>query len=176
MSPESGGRSILEGLEERIGLVLTAIPDTKMTMQVAVGFAVVVALLLWLGLDRWEWVKGIVFSRGVWLLFSYGVFMTATGGMVYCLIRGPPPYGVYQQKVQLFSMRDSSDQFIVEGLVMGCIQLCAGLSFVSLYWFGGRKRNGVVQWLGTCFSSLCFPLPFLPLSLPPSSVGSLPFV
>ena len=163
LSLEGGGDAILEELEERIGLVLTSIPDTETTVQVAVGFALGLALLLYLVLDRWEWAKSVVFSRRVWLAFSYLVFMTATGGMIYCLIRTPPPYGVYLQKVQLFMNRDSSDQFVAEGLVMGCIQLCSGLSFVSMYWFASQKRNGVVQWLGTYLPSFPSSLPLFPL-------------
>ncbi|GAB5033214.1 cbl-interacting serine threonine-protein kinase 9 [Nannochloropsis oceanica] len=148
LSLEGGGSALLEELEERIGLVLTPIPDIETTIDVAVFFALGLALLLYLVLDQWEWTKSVVFSRGIWLALSYLVFMTATGGMIYCLIRTPPPYGVYLQKVQLFMNRDSSDQFVAEGLVMGSIQLCAGLSFVGMYWFASQKRNGIAQWLG----------------------------
>ena len=164
LSPDDEGlAAFLEELEDRLGLTIPPVPDTTFTIQVAVAAALVLAVAVYLLLDQWTWVKGLPYRRGLWLTFSYCVFGTATGGMVYCVIREPPPFGVYQKKLHLFAMRQSSDQFVAEGLVMGGIQLFAGLSFVATYAFASKTRNRLVQFVGTscfAFSTTSLPLSF----------------
>ncbi len=70
-------------------------------------------------LDQWEWTAALPYNRWLWLSGSYLIFTTAVGGMVYCVIRSPPPFGMQQQRLHLFAMHTSQDQFVAEGLIMG---------------------------------------------------------
>lgn len=61
------------------------------------------------------------YNRWIWLTGSYIIFTSGVGGMVYCIIRGPPPFGMSQQtkKLSLFALHSSQEQFVTEGLIMG---------------------------------------------------------
>jgi hypothetical protein len=150
LHPDDGGEVFLEELEERLGLVIEPIPDVNFTMNVAVCVCALVALAVYLVLDQWAFVSGLLWRRGVWLTFTYLVYGSGVGGMVYCVIRTPPPFGVSQRQVQLFAMRSGSEQFVLEGVVMGVINLMVGLSFVGVYLMACQRKNRVVQFVGTC--------------------------
>lgn len=117
--------------------------------------------------------------------------------MVYCIIRGPPPFGMQQGRLSLFALHTSQDQFVAEGLIMGvrwrclelrlrlllplwggvyvclcekgwtvsvvptylpaipipiynaqAINLMAGLSLVSAYYFASKAHYRLVQFVG----------------------------
>jgi len=154
LSVTSGGTAIAEELEDRIGLTLKRVPDVRATVKGAVLFAVLAAVAVYFLMDQWSWTKTLPFRRPLWLCFSYLVFAIATGGMIYCIIRRPPPFGITQQKVKLISTRDTSDMFVFEGLLMGFLQLAAGLAFVLTYFFASRRRQTLLQWIGeNCVAS-----------------------
>ncbi|EWM24709.1 Oligosaccharyl transferase complex, subunit OST3/OST6 [Nannochloropsis gaditana] len=148
LSVTSGGTAIAEELEDRIGLTLKRVPNVRATVKGAVLFAVLAAVAAYFLMDQWSWTKTLPFRRPLWLCFSYLVFAIATGGMIYCIIRRPPPFGITQQKVKLISTRDTSDMFVFEGLLMGFLQLAAGLAFVLTYFFASRRRQTLLQWIG----------------------------
>lgn len=72
-------------------------------------------------LDHWEWTMALPYNRWIWLTGSYIIFTSGVGGMVYCIIRGPPPFGMSQHtnKLSLFALHSSQEQFVAEGLIMG---------------------------------------------------------
>lgn len=70
-------------------------------------------------LDRWAFLASIPSNCWLWLAGSYLVFTTAVGGMVYCVIRAPPPFMVEKSYINLFEMNTSQEQYIAEGLIMG---------------------------------------------------------
>jgi hypothetical protein len=53
---------------------------------------------------HWDAVVGLPRNRYVWMLVSFGVYAFGVGGMVFCLIRNPAPFGYGQQGPHLFSM------------------------------------------------------------------------
>lgn len=70
-------------------------------------------------LDRWAFLASIPYNRTMWLAGSYLIFTSAVGGMVYCVIRAPLPFGLRQDEISLFAMQNSQEQFVAEGVIMG---------------------------------------------------------
>jgi oligosaccharyltransferase complex subunit gamma len=120
-------------VRERCGVSVT-VQRSKFWTYVAllVVFGVLAALVkpvidslpFWLGLVRMKW---------LWIVVSLGVYVCAISGLIFDIIRSPPWYHVAKDHITFF-YPNSGEQFVVEGFIIGFLNLlCSGsLVFIAI--------------------------------------------
>ena len=120
-------------VRERCGVSVT-VQRSKFWVYVAllVVFGVVALLVkpiidslpFWLGLVRMKW---------VWIVVSIGVYVCAISGLIFDIIRSPPWYHATKDNITFF-YPNSGEQFVVEGFIIGFLNLlCSGsLVFIAI--------------------------------------------
>jgi oligosaccharyltransferase complex subunit gamma len=77
---------------------------------------------------------GIIQTKGIWIFLSLGVYVCAISGLIFDIIRSPPMYYANPQTGQLmFFYPQSGNQFVVEGFIIGFLNLACGgaLTFLA---------------------------------------------
>jgi hypothetical protein len=95
------------------GAVLVAIPSVMSSLD-----------SFWLPLMR---------NKSLWGVISGAIYTCAISGMIFDIIRSPPMYYANPQNGQImFFYPQSGNQFVVEGFVIGFLNVCCALSLVFL--------------------------------------------
>lgn len=85
---------------------------------------VIDSLPFWLNLIR---------RQSIWVVVSLGIYTCAISGMIFDIIRSPPLYHMNPQSGQiLFFYPQSGNQFVVEGFVIGFLNLACAISLVVI--------------------------------------------
>ena len=86
---------------------------------------VINSLPFWLGLLR---------MKPLWITVSAGIYTCAISGMIFDIIRQPPMYHSTNQGQIMFFYPQSGNQFVVEGFIIGFLNLMCGgaLIFVAV--------------------------------------------
>lgn len=96
-------------------------------------FLVSVGLFLRATWDKlWTIALTIRDMKGFWLLVSIGIYFIAISGVLYDIIRGAPAFGVSSKGTPQVFHPQSGQQYGVEGLIIGFLNVAAGFSAVAL--------------------------------------------
>lgn len=75
----------------------------------------------------------LVRSKSLWAILSAGVYTCAISGLIFDIIRSPPMYYANPQNGQImFFYPQSGNQFVVEGFVIGFLNLGCAISLIFL--------------------------------------------
>jgi len=95
---------------------------------VQLGFLGQIVLVALLNVRRFQTKQGWMYLTGI-------VYTLSVSGMIFCLLRGSPPFGLSQQHGLLFLYPDKQSQFLLEGLFIGAITAASGAVLVVAYFF-----------------------------------------
>ena len=100
--------------------------------------------------------------KPLWLLVSAGVYTCAISGLIFDIIRNPPMYHANPGSGQiLFFNPQSSQQFVVEGFIIGFLNLgCAG-ALIALAAFVTQFKSQQYKDYGTIAAVVVFALCFI---------------
>jgi hypothetical protein len=131
---DPSAESMATFLRDRANISVTIKRSLFWTYVVILAFFGVMAALVKPVIDSLPFWLRILRNKGLWAIVSAGVYTCAISGLIFDIIRSPPLYHANPQTGQLmFFYPQSGNQFVVEGFVIGFLNLtCAGaLVFVS---------------------------------------------
>ena len=82
-----------------------------------------------------EWWVALIQIKSIWMTVSLGIYVCAISGLIFDIIRSPPMYQQDPRTKQLmFFYPHQGNQFVVEGFVIGFLNLACGgaLCFLGL--------------------------------------------
>jgi hypothetical protein len=126
--------SLIDFLRDRTGYSVTV--ERSMFMSYVLltsffGFILFLIPYIMRSLDNF-WLP-FVRSKSLWAFVSASVYTCAISGLIFDIIRSPPMYYANPQNGQLmFFYPQSGNQFVVEGFVIGFLNLGCALSLVFL--------------------------------------------
>eukprot|EP01041_Mallomonas_annulata_P007173 gene7173-14610_t len=159
-SPEAEG--IASFLRDRTGVNVTI----KRSMMWAYILLVVLFSLLALAvkpvINSLPFWLSIIQSKSLWSIVSAGVYTCAISGLIFDIIRSPPMYYANPQTGQImFFYNQSGSQFVVEGFVIGFLNLACAASLIFLTTIAPKfkdEKSRSSALTGGCF---CFIVCFL---------------
>ena len=88
-------------------------------------------------------------NRKLWLMVSVMFYTFSVSGMVFCIIRSPPPFSVDRSGRTKFFHPAGRQQFVVEGLIIGSCNVMAafcviGLTRVALRQTDEKRRSAMI--------------------------------
>lgn len=126
--------SLSDFLRDRTGLSVTI--ERSMIMSyiwLTVFFGGIMAFIPYVmrTLDTF-WLP-LVRSKSLWATLSAGIYTCAISGLIFDIIRSPPMYYANPQNGQImFFYPQSGNQFVVEGFVIGFLNLGCAISLIFL--------------------------------------------
>eukprot|EP01038_Epipyxis_sp_PR26KG_P014015 gene14015-18796_t len=153
--------SMVQFLRDRTGVSVTIKRSMIGTyILVLVIFGIIAALVPPIINSLPFWLK-IIQAKPLWLIVSAGVYTCAISGLIFDIIRSPQMYYANPQTGQImFFYPQSGNQFVVEGFVIGFLNLaCAGaLIFVATVApnFKDEQARTVAMLTGICIFGVCF--------------------
>jgi len=93
----------------------------------------ILALLVKPVIDSLPFLLSLVRMKWLWIVVSVGVYVCAISGLIFDIIRSPPWYHVAKDHITFF-YPNSGEQFVVEGFIIGFLNLlCSGsLVFIAI--------------------------------------------
>ena len=102
----------------------------------------------------------LVRSKTLWAISSAGVYTCAISGLIFDIIRSPPMYYANPQNGQImFFYPQSGNQFVVEGFVIGFLNLGCAVSLIFLGVIAPKFKSEdhrTMAVLGSNFFVICF--------------------
>ena len=154
--------SIADFLRDRTGASVTI--ERSMVMSyvwLATFFGVVLAAVPYVmkSLDTF-WLP-LVRNKSLWAVVSAGIYTCAISGMIFDIIRSPPMYYANPQNGQImFFYPQSGNQFVVEGFVIGFLNVGCAVSLVFLGIvapkFKSEEHRTMAVVAGIIFFVVCF--------------------
>uniref|UniRef100_M4C2F1 Uncharacterized protein n=1 Tax=Hyaloperonospora arabidopsidis (strain Emoy2) TaxID=559515 RepID=M4C2F1_HYAAE len=143
-------------VHQRTGFEVTVL-RSKTYLYVLVAVASVgVAIAAKLALDHLDFLLMKLRRKQLWMTVSLLFYGLSVSGMVYCIIRNPPPYAADRQgNVQYFHPQ-GRQQFVYEGLIVGSYDVAAAVCVILLSQWALYVRNPVVRYLAIVGCSLGF--------------------
>jgi oligosaccharyltransferase complex subunit gamma len=87
----------------------------------------ILALLVKPVIDSLPFLLSLVRMKWLWIVVSVGVYVCAISGLIFDIIRSPPWYRTTPKGEVMFFYPQSGNQFVVEGFIIGFLNLlCAG--------------------------------------------------
>ena len=131
-----------------------------MYIMLLVVFGILAALVRPI-INRLPFFIGIIQYKPIWLMITMAVYICSISGIVFDILRNPPMYHANPQTGQiLFFYPQSGSQFVVEGFVIGFLNVaCAvGLIFITVFVpkFKSEQTRSTCLWLGMGVFLLCF--------------------
>ena len=126
--------SVADFLHDRTGMSVTI--ERSMIMAyiwLAIFFGVVLAAIPYImnSLDSF-WLP-LMRSKKLWAIVSGGIYTCAISGLIFDIIRSPPMYYANPQNGQMmFFYPQSGNQFVVEGFVIGFLNVGCAFSLIFL--------------------------------------------
>jgi len=96
-----------------------------------------------------DYFLAILRKKAIWMVVSLGLYTTSISGMIYDIIRNPPPFYLNPQAGQIiFFHPESNQQFVVEGFFIGFLNVACAVALICLVSF--------VKWFKTTQNRSCF--------------------
>lgn len=132
--PDPTAESIGSFLRDRANVSVTIKRSLFWTYVIILAFFAAMAALVKPVIDSLPFWLRLLRNKGLWAIASSGVYTCAISGLIFDIIRSPPMYHANPQTGQLnFFYPQSGNQFVVEGFVIGFLNLAcaAALIFVA---------------------------------------------
>lgn len=147
---------MLEFVTQKTGLDFT-IERSMMPLLISLS----VSLLLLLGLiykffQHTEFFLQKLRSKRLWMSISWLFYGLSVSGMVFCIIRDPPPFNVERSGRIQFFHPGGRQQFVVEGLIIGGCNVVAALSVILLTQRAPKIANPSLRMSVMMFAMTCF--------------------
>ncbi len=111
-------------------------------------FLGIIASLIKPIINNLEYLVEKVQIKGIWMVVSFGVYVCAISGLIFDIIRNPPSYYINPQTKQaMYFYPQSGNQFVVEGFIIGFLNLGSGLALIFLAAFApslGKWRTSAI--------------------------------
>lgn len=79
-------------------------------------------------------IQAILQTKALWIVISVGVYTCAISGLIYDIIRSPEIYHADVQSGKiLFFYPQSGHQFVIEGFIIGLLNLACALTLIFVY-------------------------------------------
>lgn len=85
--------------------------------------AIQIGAIVLVNIDKFQY-------KTAWLIVSMAAYFFSVSGSLFCLLRGVPPLGYTEQTGIMFFYPDRSNQFLLEGLVVGVLHTLVSVSLV----------------------------------------------
>ncbi|KAE8896004.1 hypothetical protein PF005_g10048 [Phytophthora fragariae] len=122
-------------------------------LALALGSTAVTAKLVLTHLDL---VLAKLRRKQLWMTVSLLFYGLSVSGMVYCIIRNPPPYSADRKgNIQYFHPQ-GRQQFVYEGLIVGGYDVAAAVFMILLSQWALYVRNPVVRYVSIVGCALGF--------------------
>ena len=96
-------------------------------------FITIIVMLIRPIINSIEFWISMIQIKGIWVTISIGVYVCAISGLIFDIIRSPPMYYVNPQTRQaMYFYPQQGNQFVVEGFIIGFLNLMCGGSLVFL--------------------------------------------
>ena len=87
------------------------------------------------------WLK-VIRVKMLWVVVSLGVYTCAISGLIFDIIRSPPMYNIHPNTNQIiFFYPQQGNQFVVEGFVIGFLNVAAGLCIFLMMYLPSRIKR-----------------------------------
>ncbi|POM79011.1 Dolichyl-diphosphooligosaccharide-protein glycotransferase [Phytophthora palmivora] len=107
-------------------------------------------------LDNLDFVLAKLRRKQLWMTVSLLFYGLSVSGMVYCIIRNPPPYTADRKgNIQYFHPQ-GRQQFVYEGLIVGGYDVAAAIFMILLSQWALYVRNPAVRYLSIVGCALGF--------------------
>ncbi|UIZ28950.1 hypothetical protein KXD40_007195 [Peronospora effusa] len=148
--------SMAQFVQEQTGYEIK-IQRSKTTLYMLLLVALVVAVLLAkLVLNHLDFVLAKLRRKQLWMTVSLLFYGLSVSGMVFCIIRNPPPFSVDRKgNVQYFHPQ-GRQQFVYEGLIIGGFNIAAAVFMILLSKWAVYVRNPIVRYLAIVCCALGF--------------------
>uniref|UniRef100_A0A7S3XXZ8 Thioredoxin domain-containing protein n=1 Tax=Heterosigma akashiwo TaxID=2829 RepID=A0A7S3XXZ8_HETAK len=84
-------------------------------------------------LNRIDFFLRLVRKKAIWMVVCLGLYTTSISGMIYDIIRNPPPYYMNHQTGQInFFHPQSNQQFVAEGFIIGFLNVGAAIALILM--------------------------------------------
>lgn len=143
-------------LSERSGI---RYPIQRSMMKTYLTLAVVLLLTLVLaGVVAFHWTYFLhkMRSKALWSLVSFMFYTLSVGGMVFCIIRDPPPFAVDRSGTMSFVHSGGRNQYVVEGLIIGLCNAVAALSVIALTQWAPKVKDPQTRTMAMAMCLLAF--------------------
>lgn len=143
-------------IKQRTGFAFE-IQRSKTFLYVLVVVALAVtAVTANLVLTHLDFVLAKLRRKQLWMMVSLLFYGLSVSGMVYCIIRNPPPYSADRKgNIQYFHPQ-GRQQFVYEGLIVGGYDVAAAVFMILLSQWALYVRNPVVRYLSIVGCALGF--------------------
>jgi len=161
MSSTPEAEAIASFLRERTGVNVTIKRSVFWVYAVLIVLFSLLALAVKPVINALPFWLSIIQSKTLWSTVSAGVYTCAISGLIFDIIRNPPMYYANPQTGQLmFFYNQSGSQFVVEGFVIGFLNLACAVALIFVTTVAPRfkeptQRNSSVFWGGVVFL-FCF--------------------
>lgn len=148
-------------LKDRTGVALTIERSQVWVYVLLLVLFGVIAALVRPVLDSLDFFLGLVRYKPLWALVSLGVYTCAISGLIFDIIRLPQLYYTNPQSgAIMWFYPQSGSQFVVEGFIIGFLNLgcAASLIFLTIKAPTFKTENG--RMMAVCISVLLFALFF----------------
>ncbi|CAI5709383.1 unnamed protein product [Peronospora destructor] len=130
-------------------------PKTTLYMLL-IATLVVVVLLGKLILDHLDFVLAKLRRKQLWMTVSLLFYGLSVSGMVFCIIRNPPPFSVDRKGNFQYFHPQGRQQFVYEGLIIGGLNIAAAVFMILLSKWAIYVRNPIVRYLAIVCCALGF--------------------
>jgi oligosaccharyltransferase complex subunit gamma len=130
-SPDA--ESIAGFLRDRTGISVEIKRSMIMSYVVlAIVFGIMIALVKPV-IDSLPFLLGLIRNTRLWAVVSAGVYTCAISGLIFDIIRSPQMYYANPQTGQImFFYPQSGNQFVVEGFVIGFLNLASSIALIAV--------------------------------------------
>eukprot|EP01039_Chlorochromonas_danica_P007951 gene7952-8771_t len=143
--PDVTAEAIASFLRDRANVSVEIRRSMFMTYVIIVAVFALMAALVKPVLNSLPFWLRIVRHKGIWAVVSSGIYTCAISGLIFDIIRSPPLYYANPQAGQLmFFYPHSGNQFVVEGFVIGFLNLLCALALIFLAAFAPHFKDE--QW------------------------------
>ncbi|CAI5741673.1 unnamed protein product [Hyaloperonospora brassicae] len=134
-------------VQQRTGFEFTII-RSKVYLYVFVAVAIVgLVVAAKLVVDHLDFLLMKLRRKQLWMTVSLLFYGLSVSGMVYCIIRNPPPYATDRKgNIQYFHSQ-GRQQYVYEGLIVGSYDVVAAVCVILLSQWALYVRNPIVRHL-----------------------------
>jgi len=156
MDSQPDAEKMAKFVQSQLGVHITITRSiTKVVIMLIVLFGGL-ALLIKPVINRLDFFLGLIRKKVLWMFVSLGLYTTSISGMIYDIIRNPPPFFLNHQTGQIvFFHPQSNQQFVIEGFIIGFLNVGCAVALICLCTFMKRFKDSQNRstFIGACFTT-----------------------
>ncbi|KAF0722649.1 hypothetical protein Ae201684P_004532 [Aphanomyces euteiches] len=138
--------SFLSFVRSKTG-VQAEIVRSKVIAYITVGGSVLLfTLIVYAIATNFQAVLNRIRRKQLWLIISLLFYGLSVSGMVYCIVREPPPYLRERSGQITFFHRQGRQQYVAEGLIVGALDLTSAGCIIALSQVAVHVRSPILRY------------------------------